>query len=171
MILHPILETERLIMRVPEMADFAAYRAILLADAEGYLGGPFDADDAWDEYCKMRGRWALRGTGQFAVTLKDGTLIGFCGVDKERDDPADELGYLFLPAFHGKGYGTEAALAARDFARNTLGIRLLVSCVSNENAASVALARKLGAVPAPELYSTKMGDVTIYRHPEPEVAL
>ena len=165
---HRTLETERLMMRVPEMGDYAAYRDILLADDIGHLGGPFDAEDVWDEYCKMRGRWELRGTGQFAVMLRDGPLIGFCGVDKERGDPADELGFLFLPAYHRKGYGFEAALAARDFAQKYLGIGLLISCVSNGNAGSVALARKLGALPAPDLYEADMGDVTIYRHPAPE---
>tara|TARA_R110002049_G_scaffold266475_5_gene442720 strand:+ start:1252 stop:1764 length:513 start_codon:yes stop_codon:yes gene_type:complete len=165
---HPILETERLNLRVPEMGDYAVYEAILLADAVGHLGGPFTPEDTWDEFCMMRGRWALRGTGQFAVCLKDGPLIGFCGVDKERGDPADELGFFLLPAWHKQGYGYEAALAARAFAHESLGIHQLISCVSNDNVASVALVRKLGAVADPSLYSADMGDVTIFRHPAPE---
>lgn len=167
----PILNTERLILRLPEMGDFAGYWDILRADIHGYMGGPFSELDAWDEYCMMRGRWALRGTGLFAVTLKDGTLIGFCGVDRERGDPADELGYLFLADYHGQGYATEASLAARDFAHHTLNIHLLISCVAHGNTASLTLAQKLGAVPAPDLYDMEMGGVTIFRHPDPEAAL
>ena len=70
---------------------------------------------------------------------------------------------MLYDGFEGQGYATEAATAMRDWAFETLGIKTLVSYVDPDNAASAAVAMRLGANrddkavrPAPA--------VVVYRH-------
>ena len=55
-----------------------------------------------------------------------------------------EVGYTIGRPFWGKGYATEAAAAARDFALERLGARRLVALIIRGNDASANVARKLG---------------------------
>ena len=54
-----------------------------------------------------------------------------------------EFGYMFLPEHHGKGYATEALLAAKHFALS-LGIRKLQATVTDGNAGSCRVLEKCG---------------------------
>lgn len=143
--LVPQLTTDRLILRAPELADFAAYKIIMAADAHSYMGGPFGSEDAWLDFNQGIAGWALRGQGMWSVTLKDGTLVGFVCTMMGYGDQEPELGYLFVAEHHRKGYATEAARAARDYAWDAQGVDSMVSYIDPKNAASVALAKRLGA--------------------------
>jgi RimJ/RimL family protein N-acetyltransferase len=55
-----------------------------------------------------------------------------------------ELGYTFAKEHWGCGYATECATAVRDFAFRGLKLSQLVSAIAPTNAASKAVARKLG---------------------------
>ena len=55
-----------------------------------------------------------------------------------------EVGYLLHRRFWRHGFATEAALACRDYAFRELRRRRVVSLVRPENAASQAVARRLG---------------------------
>lgn len=170
----PRIETKRLILSVPDTMHLDLF--LTLVDEDDRRGrnwtSAYNVYEAWDEFCMIRGRWALRGTGLFAVSLKDGTPIGFCGIDREPTDPLDELGWIFLEAYHRQGYAYEAACAAREFAHQTLQLAELVSCVWNRNTASMALARKLGAIPDRTLEDDlEAPGMVFFRHPEPEAAL
>jgi RimJ/RimL family protein N-acetyltransferase len=57
---------------------------------------------------------------------------------------AVELGYTILPSHRGHGYATDAARMLIDLAEQRAGIRHVVLSVSPENAASLAVVRKLG---------------------------
>lgn len=54
-------------------------------------------------------------------------------------------GYFFRPTAEGRGYATEAAVAARDHTFAAFGSGRLVSHVDPRNAASGRLARRIGA--------------------------
>jgi len=56
-----------------------------------------------------------------------------------------ELGYTVFPAFRGRGYATEAALALMEWAEGR-GISRFVASVGPANAPSLAIVRKLGFV-------------------------
>ena len=60
-----------------------------------------------------------------------------------------ELGWLLYDGYEGQGYATEAAAALRDWAFGTLGLETLVSYCDPDNAASIAVAERLGAVRDP----------------------
>jgi RimJ/RimL family protein N-acetyltransferase len=142
----PVLETPRLVLRAPALADFDAYAAILCGPDTAHLGGPFDREAAWGDFCTYVAGWLLRGSGLWTVTLRDsGAVLGFVLVGMEYGDAEPELGYLFTEAAQGHGYATEAAAAARDHALDALALPSLVSYVAPEHDRSAAVARRLGA--------------------------
>lgn len=146
----PTLTTARL--RAPRLDDFDVWAEILGGQAGPYLGGPFCRDEAFVEFAASCGTWLLRGHGVWTVGPKaGGEVIGFILIGFEPDDVEPELGYLFRPTAEGRGYATEAAVAARDDAFAAFGLGRLVSYVDPGNAASVRLARCLGASSEGEL--------------------
>ena len=85
------------------------------------------------------------GYGRFAVELKEtGEVIGFCGIKYLPEIDLPEIGYRFLKAHWGRGYGTESARACVDFAREDLAITRLIALIMPDNSASINLAEKLG---------------------------
>lgn len=143
----PVIETARLRLRAPGLADFDAWAEILCGPAGPYLGGPFSRDDAFIEFAASCGMWLLRGYGPWAVEPKaGGDILGFVLIGFEPGDAEPELGYLFRPASSGHGFATEAAAAARDHGFARLGLARLASYIAPENAASIRVAARLGAV-------------------------
>jgi [ribosomal protein S5]-alanine N-acetyltransferase len=89
------------------------------------------------------------GYGLFAVILKaNGSLIGDCGLQQLEIEGATEveLGYDFLSAYWNQGLATEAALAVRNYAFQTLCLPRLVSIIRPGNLASRRVAEKVGLV-------------------------
>ncbi|WP_395541740.1 GNAT family N-acetyltransferase [Neotabrizicola sp. sgz301269] len=142
----PVIETLRLRLRAPDLADFDAWAEIFCGPESAYLGGPFTRDEAFTDYAAATGIWLLRGHGPFTVTTRQGgEVLGFVLIGFEPGDQEPELGYLFRAIARGQGYATEAAAALRDHAFGALGMTRLVSYVAPENAASARLAQRLGA--------------------------
>jgi RimJ/RimL family protein N-acetyltransferase len=112
-----------------------------------HIPDEFDREDAWDQMARWLGQWALRGSGQWAVELKaTGRLIGRAGTHRpERADwPGLECGWTFDPAHWGRGYATEAGRATVEWAFATHPDDELYSVIIPTNAASEAVARRLG---------------------------
>ncbi len=85
------------------------------------------------------------GYGPYRVALRDtAEAIGICGLFRREVLPDPDIGFAFLPAFVGKGFGSEAARAVVSHARDTLGLPRLTAIVSPGNAPSIALIEKLG---------------------------
>lgn len=143
----PRIETARLVLRAPCIADFDGWAAIACTDRGCFIGGPYDREDAWLDFCQMCAGWLLRGAGLWSVERRDtGALIGFVPLNHEWGDPEMELGFLFLPEGEGHGFATEAAAAARDHAFGALGMATLVSYMDPANDRALALAARLGGV-------------------------
>ncbi len=139
----PVLTTPRLTLRAPRLDDLPVLQAIndSVADVSLRTPGP---DGTWSDFIQMTATWLLRGHGWWTVEDENGAC-GFVGLGFEPGDHEPELGYLLNAPARGKGYATEAATAARDCARDTLSLNALVSYISDGNAASQNVARKLGA--------------------------
>lgn len=166
----PVIETERLTLRPYRLEDFEPFRALWMSDEAKYMGGPLeDADDAWGVFCSDYAQWHFLGFGYWAIEERaSGALAGACGLGKPPSFPERELGWQLFAPFRGRGYATEAARAARAFAFDTLGWGTLVSYISLQNAASLAVATRLGAVrdPAgPYAEGDTAEDTAVYRHP------
>jgi RimJ/RimL family protein N-acetyltransferase len=154
------LETERLILRKPNVDDLDGY-AELWADPEvvRYLSGTtLPRDQVPKAIERMLGHWERHGVGLFSVLRKeDERLVGRVGYllwDPERwanamheqldGDLELEIGWTIVRSFWGNGYATEAALACRDHALGELGRERVISLIAPENTASIRVAEKIG---------------------------
>jgi RimJ/RimL family protein N-acetyltransferase len=85
------------------------------------------------------------GYGMYLTELKDSHVpIGLCGLVKRDYLQEADIGFAFLPAFWSKGYALEAARAVITHARSDAGLPRLLAITSQDNAASIAMLRKLG---------------------------
>ncbi len=139
----PVLRTERLVLRTPQLDDFAIFSAILASPRAKHMGGPMDAEEAWAEFTNYTAGWLLRGDGMFTVLERD-MVVGFVFAGCEPGDQDIELGFMLLEAAEGRGIAQEAALAARAYLQAT-GHERIVSYVDKGNDLSLTLAKRLGA--------------------------
>ena len=163
----PTLSTPRLRLRAFTLADMDAY-ASMCADDEVMRhigkGGPVARDDVWRQMAMFLGQWALLGYGTWAVELRaERRLIGRVGFLHPEGWPGNELSWLLARDAWGQGYAREAALAARSFGRDALGVGELISLVREENIRSIKLAQALGAVHN-GLIDSMGGQVLVFRH-------
>lgn len=164
----PVLETERLTLRAPRLADFDAMAAFMASERARFVGGPNTLGQAWRSFGHVVGHWALRGFGLFVYADKTtGAPLGATGPWYPADWPERELGWtLWDPANEGRGFAFEAARAARDHAYSTLGWTTAVSYIDPENTRSIALAERLGATRDDAAARPHPEDL-VFRHPAP----
>lgn len=143
----PRIETDRLLLRLPQPGDFEGYAALMGDEvASRYVGGPLSRPEAWRKFLQMPGAWAMQGFGMFSIEEKSsGRWVGQAGPWHPVGWPGTEVGWMLLPAFHGRGYAREAATVAIDWAFDTLGWSEVVHTIQPANAASIALAERLGS--------------------------
>lgn len=159
----PTLETERLVLRAPQLSDFDAYARIVASPRARYLT-VMSREDAWYDFAQMVAIWSLRGHGLWSVEAKDGgQLLGFIVLGFEPEDPEPELGFIFTEEGEGHGYAFEAASAARGFAFDQLDWDTLASFVAKGNSRSQRLAERLGATVEREIPEAD-GTTLVYRH-------
>ncbi|MFN2454517.1 MAG: GNAT family N-acetyltransferase [Pyrinomonadaceae bacterium] len=141
------LETERLVLRMWREDDFAAY-ARICADplVMLYLGGkPFSRLEAWRHMAMIIGHWQLRGYSHWAVEEKaSGAFIGRLGFFNPEGWPGFEIGWTLARESWGKGYATEGARRALDYAFTELDRNYVISLIHPENQASIRVAERLG---------------------------
>ncbi|HEY6985496.1 MAG TPA: GNAT family N-acetyltransferase [Rhodanobacteraceae bacterium] len=145
----PLIETERLRLTAFGDRHFEAY-ASMLADPGSTRfvgdGEPLDRMNAWRSMAMLLGHWALRGYGMWAIELRDsGEFIGRVGLHRPEGWPDLELGWMLKASQRGRGYATEGARAALDFAFGEVGAQRLVSLIRIDNTAAERVARRLGA--------------------------
>ncbi len=159
----PTLETERLVLRAPQLSDFDTYAQIVASPRARYLT-VMSREDAWYDFAQMVAIWSLRGHGLWSVAAKaDGQLLGFVVLGFEPEDPEPELGFIFTEEGEGHGYAFEAASAARGFAFEQLGWDTLASFIVKGNERSQRLAERLGAFVEREIVEED-GVTLVYRH-------
>jgi RimJ/RimL family protein N-acetyltransferase len=143
----PSLETPRLLLRPTRREDFDSF-AEFQADPESmrHLGGPQQRSVAWRTFLAMAGAWSMQGFSMFSVIEKaSGRWVGRVGPLQPEGWPGTEVGWGIVRDRCGSGYATEAATAAIDWAFATLGWTEVIHVIDVDNAASQAVARKLGS--------------------------
>ena len=161
----PVLRTARLILREPRAQDLDAIAGFMSSPRATYVGGPMTRHESWRQMLSIFGHWQVRGYGYWTVEQREtGRIVGRTGIHfHDVEWPAPELGWQLFDGFEGMGYAYEAATAARKQAAR-MGLGPLISLIAPENAASRALAERLGARIEGE--TTVMGkNALIYRHP------
>ena len=146
--MNPVLETDRLRLRVPEARDFDSYAEMGMdEEAMRHIGGTLPRAAAWRRFLQMPGAWMLQGFAMFTVEEKStGRWLGQIGPWQPEGWPGTEVGWAFKRASWGRGYATEAAVAAIDWAFDTLGWTDVIHSISPDNTASQLLAQRLGSV-------------------------
>ena len=141
------LETQRLVMRMWSEDDFESY-AKLCADPDvmRFLGGKtYDRAEAWRHMASIIGHWQLRGYGHWAIEEKSsGKFAGRIGFLNPEGWPGFELGWTLAKEFWGKGYATEGARRALEYAFTELNRNHVISLIHPENLASIRVAERLG---------------------------
>ena len=141
------IETTRLRLRPLQLEDFEKFAEFVRdPDAARFVGGPQVRAIAWRNFMTLAGAWSLQGVSMFSVLLKDtDEWIGRVGPWYPEGWPGTEVGWGILPQFWGHGFATEAAIATMDWAFETLGWDEIIHTIDPRNAASISVARKLGA--------------------------
>ena len=146
-----VLETDRLVLRPPQQADFNDIYAMWsdLTVVRHVTGNAFTKEEAWARLLRSAGHWAMMGFGYWVVSEKhSGKFIGEVGFGQYKRgidpafDEAPEIGWMLTSESQGQGYATEAVRSALQWADTRWPEVAIVCIISPENAASLALARK-----------------------------
>ncbi|AXA85459.1 N-acetyltransferase [Lysobacter oculi] len=142
----PVLDTARLRLQVPQIADFDRFAEMFADPATHHIGGPLTRGDAWRRFLQMPGAWFMQGFGMFSIIEKSsGLFVGQAGPWQPDGWPGTEVGYAMHADGRGKGYATEACTAAIDWAFDALGWDEVIQSIDAANTASQQLAIRLGA--------------------------
>ncbi|WP_425481443.1 GNAT family N-acetyltransferase [Luteimonas suaedae] len=142
-----MLETERLLLRLPRIEDFEGY-AELMGDevAARYIGGHLPRPAAWRKFLQMPGAWALQGFAMFSIVDRaSGEWLGQAGPWRPEGWPGNEVGWSLRRSAWSRGYAHEAAVATIDWAFDRLGWQEVIHCIDPDNVPSQKLAERLGS--------------------------
>jgi RimJ/RimL family protein N-acetyltransferase len=141
------IETSRLVLRPPRAEDFDGWAAYMAdAEASRWIGGPLSRALAWRGFLTVAGAWAIQGFGMFSVVEREtGAWVGRLGPWLPDGWPGPEVGYGIVRSCWGRGYATEGAAAAIDWALEALGWTEVNHFIDPANAASIRVAERLGA--------------------------
>lgn len=151
----PRLETERLILRGHDVADFES-SAAMWADPEVVArisGMPSTAAESWSRLLRYIGHWQALGYGYWVLESKvDAAFVGEAGLaDYHRDTKPTvhgkpEAGWALKTSAQGQGLATEAVAAVMAWADRALAKEFPVACAIFDpaHAGSVRVAEKVG---------------------------
>ncbi|SEQ18461.1 Protein N-acetyltransferase, RimJ/RimL family [Lentzea xinjiangensis] len=143
------IRTERLVLRpfeTTDLDDVFAYRR--LPEVNRYLySEPYTREQTEENLAKWTARDQLTEEGQslaLAVTL-NGQVIGEADLKwLSREHRQGEVGYIFNPAFHGRGYASEAARAILALGFDHFGLHRIRAECEARNVPSWRVMERLG---------------------------
>lgn len=151
------LQTARLRLDPPVPGDAAAVLAIagnpraVEHNPSDLVSDQAEAEELVDRWLQ---HWQLRGFGYWCVRANGSPLVvGYCGLKTmvAREQPVLNLIYRFRPEAWGRGYATEAARAAIDWATTHRPGSTVLARVRPDNGASRSVALKAGLRRDPSL--------------------
>ena len=107
-------------------------------------------EDPWptsEEEVKGMATWFASSDGNLAACIKStGKLIGLVAISRreEQEGRVHNLGYVFHPGYHGRGYATEACRAAMGYLFGPLTADTILTGTRPANERSVKLLQRLG---------------------------
>lgn len=147
----PTIETPRLRLRGHTYGDLDAC-VLMWSDpvVTHFIGGkPFTPSQTWARLQSYVGHWNLLGYGYWVIEENDGHdfvgEIGFADFKREiapSMQGVPEIGFALSPAFHGRGYATEAVNAVLEWADTHLPTGRTVCLINPANAASRRVVEK-----------------------------
>lgn len=144
------IETERLRLRRFSHSDVSAFHAYRADDVVARY-------QSWRDYTREQAerfveQMAMNDPGvpgepfQLAVApIADDALLGDCmfAIDAG-DTPNAEIGYTIAPSHQAQGYATEAVTGLLGYAFETHGVETVRATTDARNAASIAVAERVG---------------------------
>ena len=144
-----MIETERLILRVPRPGDRAALHAMWADPAVMVDLGPVMDAAKSDAVLARHDGYRHEQLGFNVVERReDGAVMGFCGL--KRGNPGTlidgqlEVGWMFAQPYWGMGYASEAAAACIDWVWRTRAEDRIVAVTAARNLKSQRLMERLG---------------------------
>lgn len=143
----PRIETDRCVLRLPELDDAPAIArwcgAFEVAKNTGSIPHPYPvlAVEMW--VLVNRAGWKPQGN-QSLVVEHEGAVIGGGGVFRRTPDAEWEIGYWIGKPWWGQGFATEIGHALVGLGTGTLGAGRLVAGHYDDNPASGRVLEKLG---------------------------
>jgi RimJ/RimL family protein N-acetyltransferase len=143
------MNSPRISLRPFEVSDLDEMQAVMgNPDVMRFsLSGPKSKTETEDFIKRCRAQYDEFGYGLLAVVYQgENRVIGYCGLFRQEIDGVVELeiGYRLHPGYWGRGIATEAAGMIRDWAFANLDREKLISIIEPDNAASIAVAKKIG---------------------------
>ena len=141
------LDTPRLTLRLPRLADLDAWAEMMMDEPTArFIGGVMPRSVTWRALMTTIGAWHAHGFAMFSVIEKDtGRWIGRLGPWMPEGWPGTEIGWALVRDAWGRGYATEGATAATDWAFDNLGWTEVIHSIDPANVASQEVARRLGS--------------------------
>ncbi len=143
-----MIETTHLILRwhtledAKAMMDLNSDPEVIRYTGDGPLNTIEDAQKVITE--RLFPQKELYQMGRFAVTLKDGTFIGWCGLRYFPHTQEVDLGYRFKKMYWGKGFATETSIACLKYGFETLKLKKIYATAMPDNIGSIKVMQKLG---------------------------
>ncbi|MBW8482742.1 GNAT family N-acetyltransferase [Actinomadura parmotrematis] len=145
------LRTDRLLLRPFEPGDLAelyAYQS--LPEVARFLyWEPRDLEESRVFLQQKMASSALEKEGDWLVMAvlwrETGALVGEVNLQwRSREHRQGEIGYIFNPAYHGRGFATEAAEEGLRLGFEDLGLHRIVGRLDGRNTASARVLERLG---------------------------
>ncbi|KJY83844.1 acetyltransferase [Vibrio galatheae] len=143
------IESEQLVMTQITDKDWALFER--LNQDEDVIRYAFDKPSTEQIRQRFESRlpeWKWPDSHWLCLVISEkqtGTPIGVTGLCvSEQNINEIEVGYLLLPEFHGKGYGTESLIALMDHAKAEFPIKTVNAIVTDGNIASCKVLEKAG---------------------------
>ena len=149
----PPIETDSLRLRCVRQGDAPATSRLMTAAVSQWLASwpvPFTMSMSVERIARAREASFGRRAAPFVAERRtDGAFLGWISVNRAADDPTRGIfAYWLGEVFHGRGYMREAGPAVLAAAFDYLDIDVIEAAAKPENAASFAVMRRCGMVPA-----------------------
>lgn len=159
------IETERLVLRIPELSDAADFaRQVNDPDIARMTGSlPLPLMELAAEFWVYRARAShgLRRAFPFAIIRKsDGAMMGVMDIFNNAGK-LPEIGYWVGKDYWGHGYATEAGRAIIQAIMPALGTDIVTAGIYADNPCSARVLEKIGFTrtgPSPLLFSVARGE-------------
>lgn len=146
-----VIETRRLLLRLPEAADAQALLEIHL-DPEvveqglvTLIGPPGGIEVAYRNVDRMLRHWQEHNYGQWSVVERaTGLVVGCVGFYHRESQSEIEIGWIIRRSHWGHGLASEAAGAAIDWAWQTTTVDHIFSLIRPDDGRSTRVAQKCG---------------------------
>lgn len=142
------LHTPQLILRPLETSDAPSLHRIypmegVLSYFPSTVPPPLEKVERW--IAGQEKHWQEHGYGNWGIVPHGATeIIGWAGLQFLPELDETEVGFLLSPEHWGRGYATEAALAALRFGFERTRLNHIIALVHPENRASQRVIQKYG---------------------------